>query len=523
MAVGFGFSVSDICMALKVIKDSVNALDKTKGSPADFATLVCEVQCLEDGLLAIQDLLEDANLRDQQSAALQRAVSACNDIIREFLKSISKYQTHLTHESTGLSSAYRKVKWAVCKKDDVERFRSQLSRQASSINMLLITVQAKQQRDFNRSKSTENAVARIEGTQDSSLLDMMSSMSTEHRQCFLMIMQQNNELMQTVRDMRHLLLTQRAMPPQILLQPPVRLLDPFGKVAPFHLEFVESSECFMAVLKARFAHAGVKTASLLKLDKHEFIIENTRTQKPVDLEKRWNREWQPGEQYDMRMIFHRFVCPPSTCPSCHETNDGSETQVYCHGCGLEYENVQAINQRSQDWDANFPSNSDVKISGDDIPYLLRHPERKAELKVFHPLKESEDEIFEVYRRVQIVSQSLALLDTRFPALMLIEDFIRFADLVREVSPGVSPYEGEILDLSDRAQIYIREKQSNLPPFSSYSFIAQKQKGLTKASKYLRQDIDILVRKLCEDPSTADLMTLITQREFWRRLRISSFC
>ena len=510
MAIGFGFSVSDICMGLKIVRDSIDAFDIKKGASADFANLTLEIQSLQAGLDSVHDLIENGKLQRKQEVALDRALRACHRTIEDFLNSISKYQPHLQNETSGFASRFRKVKWAVCKKDDVKEFQTQLARHAASISMLLITFQTQYHQDLAKSNEVDGTVAVVEQAQDERLLNMLSSMSLENRHCFMMIMQQNNELMQTVQDMRRVLLIQSRTPPQVLLQRPVSLLDPFGRIAPFHLEFVESPECFIAVLKARFAHSGVKPVGLSKLDHHEFVIENSRSQRPVDFNKRWDRLWQPGEQYDMKMQFHRFACPPSMCPKCQEVNDSDDLLAFCHGCGLEYQNVQAINPPSRDWSHLLPEDADVEIGGDEIPYLIRHPEREPELRIFRPKEELEDELFEGYRRVQIVSQSLALFDVKFPALLLIEDYIRFADLVREVSCGVSPYEEEILELGERAATYIQEKQNNLAAFSSYAHIKRTREVLTKASRQLRRDIDILVRKLCEDPGTKDLIAMIQQ-------------
>ncbi len=323
MAVGFGFSVSDICLAFKIVKDSVEAIDGKKGSAKDYADLVAEVTSLQDGLEAIDELLLDTSLPEKQRTALDRAVFTCQKTVLDFLESISKYQPHLHTSRKGLESSFRKVKWALCRQDDVARFRAQLGRHASSINMLLITFQARKNLDVPGSA----VVAQGIGTMEDQVAEMLKTMSLEQRQCFLFIMEQNKQLMLTLQDMRSMLPTQTAVPPQILLQQPVVLLDPFGKVAPFHLEFIDSPECFMAVLRARARNAGVSPDGLAKLDNHEFAIEDTRRKRPVDLTKTWDRVFRPGQEVDMRMVFHRFVCPPSTCPGCKEVNKDDDEEI----------------------------------------------------------------------------------------------------------------------------------------------------------------------------------------------------
>ena len=189
-------------------------------------------------------------------------------------------------------------------------------------------------------------------------------------------------------------------------------------------------------------------------------------------------------------------------------NEEDEDQMHCHFCGLQYQKVQAISKHSSEWSHYLPNNAEVDIGEEEIPYLLRHPTREAELKVFRPSAESEEESFEGYRRVQIVFQSLALLDQRYPAHLLIEDFVRFANLVDEFGSGVSWYQEEVVHLRNRASRYISEQQSQLPPFSSFSQIEQTRDSLKDVLRKLRQDIDRLVRKLCEDSETKKLMNCI---------------
>ena len=323
MAIGFGFSVSDLCMGLKLIKDSVEALDDRKGAASDYGSLVTEIDSLQEGLTAIEELLLDENLPRKQHLALSRTIKACQTCIEDFIDSIAKYQPHLRTAAKGIVPKFRKLQWALCRKEDVANFRLQLGRHASSINMLLITFQAKQ--NLAGHVTNSGTVATLDA--EAHLMDMMQTMSMEQRQCFFFVMQQNRELLQTVRDMQNMLQVQARVPPQILLQQPVTLLDPFGKVAPFHLDFIDSSECFIAVLHARFAKAGASRGGLTKLDHREFSIEDTGRKRQLDLNKPWSQVFRPGQQVDMRMTFHRFACPPSTCPSCLQMNDGDDEEV----------------------------------------------------------------------------------------------------------------------------------------------------------------------------------------------------
>ncbi|KAL9130840.1 MAG: hypothetical protein Q9217_001092 [Psora testacea] len=507
MAVGFGFSVSDLCMGLKLIKDSVEALDNKRGAAEDYANLLLEVNSLHDALANVEGLLSSERLPHRQRVALERSSLACQDSVHTFLDSISAYQPHLYASAKSFTSKFRKVKWALCRKEDVAKLRAQLGRHASSINMLLITFQAKQ--NLESSKSAVSSV--MASNMESNLAEMMQTMSLEQRQCLLFIIQQNKDLMQTLQDMRQMLAWQTALPPQVLLQQPIILLDPFGKLLPFHLEFIDSPECFVAVLRARFSNAGVSAAGLTKLDNHEFAIEDSRRKSPINMSRPWDRVFSSGQEVDMRMTFHRFACPPSTCPGCLEISDDDEEQVQCDNCGLFYQNIQAISKQSREWQQHLPKDQNVDIHGEQIPYILRHPRRKPELKAFRPPNETEDGLFEGYRRIQIVSQPLALLDPMFPALQLIEDFSHFAELVDEVPLHISPYRSIIKDLHSRAKEFIRQSDGDFPAFSSFSQIQQMRNRLTEESLTLRHYIDVLVRNLCNDPDTKVLVQYIKQK------------
>lgn len=328
MSVGFGFSVGDLVTTLKLIKDSIEAVKDTKGAVSDYAQLLAEINCLRDGFEAIEDLDLVHTGSDKQRTAINGAIGACQKCVDDFLTSISKYQPHLHSNASGLTSNYRKIKWALCRKDDVATFRAQLGRHTSSINMLLITFQTKERmasEDEERSRAM--VVKAREANRDNFTATLLESLSIEQRQCFEILMHQNKELMRNVQELNRILHIQMSIPPQVLLQQPVILLDAFGKIAPFHLDFIDSLEVFTAVLKVRFRQAGVKQIGLSKLEKREFSIQDSRQKRFLDLSKPWSTIFQSGQQVDMSMVFHRFACLPGICPGCSSSNGGVGEQT----------------------------------------------------------------------------------------------------------------------------------------------------------------------------------------------------
>ena len=262
------------------------------------------------------------------------------------------------------------------------------------------------------------------------------------------------------------------------------------------------------IVKARFSHAGVTSAGLSKLDNHDFLIQDSHHRRPIELRKSWAAVFRPGQNVDMSMIFHRFACPPSTCPACLEVNEDGTEQTYCQSCGLCYQNVQAISNRESKFQL---FERDIDVSGEDIPYMLRYPGKEPELKLFRPTRDSEDEMFEGYRRVQLVSQHLDLLNTRYPGLQLIEDFCRFAELLQGAPDHSSQFLTHIHFLHGRAIQHLLEQKSSFPAFASFSQVEQVRKESKLESLNLKSDIDRLVQDLYNDPDTKDLMKYIKKK------------
>lgn len=507
MATGFGFSVGDLFLGLKLLKDSIDAVNDSKGAVADFTALASEITCLQDGLEAIEELQANLSFSIKQKSALDRTISTCQESIDEFLTSISKHQPHLKAKTSGLRSNYHKIKWTVCRKDDIAKFRAQMGRHASAITMLLVTFQAKQTVDSQA--SGHGLVVKTQCLDESYITGMLKDMTVEQQQFFMIIIQQNKQLLHSIEDLRSMLQTQSAVPPQVLLQQPVILLDPFGKIAPFHLDFIDSSECFMAVLKARFRRNGVTPAGLSKLESGDFLIQDTRRRRAIDLKKNWAAVFRPGQNVEMSMVFHRFACPLSSCPLCLEINryqdEDEDEQIHCQRCGLCYQNVQAISKRSNEWLLPDGGNRELSISGEEIPYILRPLGKEPELGVFRPDMESEDELFYGYRRVQVVAQSLDLLNTRYPALQLIQDFCRFGDLLKGVPEDTSAYVPDIRNLHARAHQHMLQQLNSFPAFASFGQIESVRRALAEESLDVRRSIDTLVQDLYNDKDTKALM------------------
>ena len=505
MATGFGFSVGDLLAGIRVFKDSIEAFSDTKGASADFASLVNEISTLQDGLEAIEELQLEQNFSSKQATALERSLSACQKSIDEFLGSIAKYQPHLRSQTSGWRSSYRKVQWALCKKEDVANFRANVARHSSALNMLLVTFQIKQ--NMSPSQSGDRSVAlETQNQQQDQFATILRNLTFEQRQCFLFLMHQNKELMQSVHELGRMVQVQKAIPPQVALQQPVVLLDCFGNRAPFHLDFIDSLDCFLAVLKVRFAQAGVKKSGIAKLENHEFSIQDTQRNRFVDLTKPWDTVFKPGQEVDMSMVFHRFACPPSTCPGCMETNSGGSDQVECQKCGLFYQSFQAMKCDCDACARQIPNSAETVF-----PYMLHQPRLGGGDPVFPAVRlgSREDEIFHGYRRVQIIAQTMALLHTRYPSLQLIQDFRNFAELLDGVPTTSWQLLAEIMELRTAAARHLM-RASSVPAFSTITQIEKARRNLQEETISIRERIDALMDTMFEHEESRDIVNYIKQ-------------
>ncbi|KAI4194805.1 MAG: hypothetical protein LQ348_002564 [Seirophora lacunosa] len=117
-------------------------------------------------------------------------------------------------------------------------------------------------------------------------------MNIEQRQLFQSLVESNRQLVHAnarmayeLQQMRGAVQLQLELPPQVLLQKPVTLLDACGKVSAFHLDFINCAEAFLAVLRIRFQQYGVNDRAIRMLDESQFVLEDHNGK--LDLSRPW--------------------------------------------------------------------------------------------------------------------------------------------------------------------------------------------------------------------------------------------
>ncbi len=75
--------------------------------------------------------------------ALRTTAGHCQQSIEEFWQKVKKYQPHLGEDRGGwkVNTAWMKVRWALCEKNDVKEFRENLMAHTLTIQGLLHVIE----------------------------------------------------------------------------------------------------------------------------------------------------------------------------------------------------------------------------------------------------------------------------------------------------------------------------------------------------------------------------------------------
>lgn len=136
----FGFSVGDFIAAVQLVGTVIQSVSQVGGAKAEFRELVQQLYSLQTALLKVKQL--EFNIEQETDyLALKQAASQCQFTIHAFWDRASRFQRDLASDSRGAKSTWMKIKWTLCKKDDLIKFRADLAAHTEAIALLLVTVQ----------------------------------------------------------------------------------------------------------------------------------------------------------------------------------------------------------------------------------------------------------------------------------------------------------------------------------------------------------------------------------------------
>ena len=136
--------VGDIIAVSILIKDLVKCLDETYGSPSEYKAVTRELWSLDRALLEVEVLLRDCKQSLELNSlwnTANRCAEQCRKCILDFQKTIERYKRPLQQGGTGnvFRDSTAKVRWRICQKDDLAKFRAEITAHRSSMNILLAT------------------------------------------------------------------------------------------------------------------------------------------------------------------------------------------------------------------------------------------------------------------------------------------------------------------------------------------------------------------------------------------------
>ncbi|KAH8704057.1 hypothetical protein BGW36DRAFT_287612 [Talaromyces proteolyticus] len=389
MAGAFGFSAGDFITGIQLAKDVVYALSDTRGARPCFQSLASELNTLRCALREINCIGNDVDESVSASTRAARselgnAVEQCQQVIETFLTRNKKFHKSLGNErcTSRLRANWHKIEWAVGRKSEVDGLRAQILGHTTTINTLLISMQSSNVvlqtallSDCRR--NTEEQLCTLYETQDqvkqandmirtqagtlSKILNILNDSPTDPdqqptesvvpsqgmiRSVMLQTLQANLRICRLMAEMQKAVQQQQQqenldekLPPQIRTQQPVHFEDAHGRIAPFHIEFVNSLDAFLAVMEVRFRHLP----GLSKVQRLEYVIREPETKRTLDLRAPWASVFLPGRRVTMSMVFWRPLVSANGCPSCCYDNKilGLDDEVQCSNpqCRIWYDRV----------------------------------------------------------------------------------------------------------------------------------------------------------------------------------------
>jgi hypothetical protein len=261
MSVGFGFSTGDFIAALQLVSTVIDALRDSGDSSTEYRALISQLLTLETALLKVKRLDVDEE-QHVEVIALSQAACQCQNTIDTFWEKIKKYQPSLQARGSGsrVRDGWFKIKWALCKKDDLAKFKADLIGHTESIELLLVTlhmgstrIAGKKQEESNRTlagrvqDSYFGCMQRL-----SQVLDCVSTGAQQGKHILEMtakVIQTNVRIFRIVLDIQSVI-TQ--IPGQVERQQPVYFIDALGRHTPFNLEFIMSAEALTKCSPVKF-------------------------------------------------------------------------------------------------------------------------------------------------------------------------------------------------------------------------------------------------------------------------------
>jgi hypothetical protein len=135
----FGWSASDLVLAIQTVRTIIDALDKADGASAHYQSTTAFLR----GVLNTLHLLRSATaagLDANYTSAVHEQVDLIKTPLAEFILEIAKYEKSLGTSSTrsSLKALPRKLQWAFTVEEKVIKLERKVAGPMACINVLLV-------------------------------------------------------------------------------------------------------------------------------------------------------------------------------------------------------------------------------------------------------------------------------------------------------------------------------------------------------------------------------------------------
>jgi hypothetical protein len=142
MPITFG-SVGDIITLSILIKDTVNCLDDSRGSSAEYQAIIRELWNLDRILLQVELTFQSCERTPELNALraiASQSAEQCRECVTKFRDQIRHFQRSLQtgHSGNFVRDVASKIKWQASPKR-LANFRTEINTHSMTINMLLAT------------------------------------------------------------------------------------------------------------------------------------------------------------------------------------------------------------------------------------------------------------------------------------------------------------------------------------------------------------------------------------------------
>ncbi|KAH7095385.1 hypothetical protein FB567DRAFT_556608 [Paraphoma chrysanthemicola] len=358
MPVTFG-AVGDIISVCLLVKDLVDALDKTRGSKAEYQSLIRELWILDRSLLEI-DLLA----RTHGGGGTPELEALCNTA------------TKAVHRCRELVSDFS-------------------SRVKNKQDAMLITINERLESTNRLIDSGNGVTTKIA---EALRLDWFRQLGSELKGYMRRIIAMN------IATYHAVISIQSSLPGRLergLIEEPFILEDAIGRIAPVHLQFVTSWDAFNAVLEIRFR----EMQGFQKIKKKQYGLQEKATKREIEQSRPWQRAFLPGQRIEMSFLFDTQDSESGvdnvSCPGCQTmSSNPTDAEIQCENCRMWFRRITVVHDVEPAPQVPIPSpwRSRAEFGKPGLSAMVSGPVRPGKKRVAPADLDGEDDVREFKRR-----------------------------------------------------------------------------------------------------------------------------